>query len=176
MSARIGEDQVQRGKGVVKDKVVVIVDDSIVRGTTSKQLVQLIRQAGPKEVHFRITSPPIMYRATTAWTSRRRRNLSRISAARIEKIAEGMRLTARYLSHRRSSDIGSALIRDKFLRRREVHAVVARVHDGRRRNPEMDFLRSGLTNKLDELLRGRPRTIESSTMTTTLSLQRPLPR
>jgi amidophosphoribosyltransferase len=48
-------------KGVVKDKVVVIVDDSIVRGTTSKQLVQLIRQAGPKEVHFRITSPPIMY-------------------------------------------------------------------------------------------------------------------
>lgn len=46
-------------KGVLKDKVVVIVDDSIVRGTTSKQLVQLIRQAGPKEVHFRVTSPPI---------------------------------------------------------------------------------------------------------------------
>ncbi len=48
-------------KGVLKDKVVVIVDDSIVRGTTSKQLVQLIRQAGPKEVHFRVTAPPIMY-------------------------------------------------------------------------------------------------------------------
>jgi amidophosphoribosyltransferase len=48
-------------KGVLKDKVVVIVDDSIVRGTTSKQLVQLIRQAGAKEVHFRVTAPPIMF-------------------------------------------------------------------------------------------------------------------
>jgi amidophosphoribosyltransferase len=48
-------------KGVLKDKVVVIVDDSIVRGTTSRQLVQLVRQAGPKEVHFRVSSPPIMH-------------------------------------------------------------------------------------------------------------------
>jgi amidophosphoribosyltransferase len=48
-------------KGVLKDRVVVIVDDSIVRGTTSKQLVQLIKQGGPKEVHFRVTAPPIMY-------------------------------------------------------------------------------------------------------------------
>jgi amidophosphoribosyltransferase len=48
-------------KGVIQDKVVVIVDDSIVRGTTSKQLVQLIRQAGPKEVHFRVSSPPITH-------------------------------------------------------------------------------------------------------------------
>jgi amidophosphoribosyltransferase len=46
---------------VLKDRVVVIVDDSIVRGTTSKQLVQLIRSAGPKEVHFRVTAPPIMH-------------------------------------------------------------------------------------------------------------------
>jgi amidophosphoribosyltransferase len=48
-------------RGVLKDRVVVIVDDSIVRGTTSKQLVQLVRQAGPKEVHFRVTAPPIMF-------------------------------------------------------------------------------------------------------------------
>jgi amidophosphoribosyltransferase len=48
-------------KGVLKDRVVVIVDDSIVRGTTSKQLVQLVKQAEPKEVHFRVTSPPIKY-------------------------------------------------------------------------------------------------------------------
>ncbi len=48
-------------KGVLKDKVVVIVDDSIVRGTTSRQLVQLVKQAGPKEVHFRVSSPPIRY-------------------------------------------------------------------------------------------------------------------
>ena len=46
-------------KGVLKDKIVVVVDDSIVRGTTSKQLVRLIREAEPKEIHFRVTSPPI---------------------------------------------------------------------------------------------------------------------
>jgi amidophosphoribosyltransferase len=48
-------------KGVLKGKKVVIVDDSIVRGTTSKQLVKLIREAGPKEVHFRVSCPPIKF-------------------------------------------------------------------------------------------------------------------
>jgi amidophosphoribosyltransferase len=48
-------------KGVLKDRVVVIVDDSIVRGTTSKKLIRLIREAGPKEIHFRVTAPPIQY-------------------------------------------------------------------------------------------------------------------
>ncbi len=48
-------------KGVLKGRKVVVVDDSIVRGTTSRQLVKLIREAEPKEVHFRITSPPIRY-------------------------------------------------------------------------------------------------------------------
>ena len=48
-------------KGVLKGRKVVIVDDSIVRGTTSKQLVRLIREAEPSEVHFRVTCPPIRY-------------------------------------------------------------------------------------------------------------------
>ncbi len=48
-------------KAVLKGKKVVIVDDSIVRGTTSKQLVNLVREAGAKEIHFRITSPMIRY-------------------------------------------------------------------------------------------------------------------
>lgn len=48
-------------KGVLEGRTVVIVDDSIVRGTTSKQLVKLIKSAKPKEIHFRISSPPIMH-------------------------------------------------------------------------------------------------------------------
>lgn len=46
-------------KGVLKKRKVVVVDDSIVRGTTSKLLVDLIKKANPKEVHLKITSPPV---------------------------------------------------------------------------------------------------------------------
>ena len=38
----------------------MVVDDSIVRGTTSRKIVKMIRQAGAKEVHMRISSPPIV--------------------------------------------------------------------------------------------------------------------
>jgi amidophosphoribosyltransferase len=47
-------------RGVVKNKRVVVVDDSLVRGTTSKKLVAILREAGAKEVHFRLSSPPII--------------------------------------------------------------------------------------------------------------------
>lgn len=43
---------------VLKGKRVVVIDDSLVRGTTSQKIIRLIRQAGAKEVHFRIASPP----------------------------------------------------------------------------------------------------------------------
>ncbi|MXQ49671.1 amidophosphoribosyltransferase [Streptococcus pneumoniae] len=47
--------------GVVKDKRVVMIDDSIVRGTTSRRIVQLLREAGAKEVHVAIGSPELKY-------------------------------------------------------------------------------------------------------------------
>lgn len=47
-------------KGVLENRKVVIVDDSIVRGTTSKLLVELIKKANPKETHLKISSPPII--------------------------------------------------------------------------------------------------------------------
>lgn len=46
---------------VVRGKRVVLVDDSIVRGTTSVKLVQLLREAGATEVHMRISSPPFLF-------------------------------------------------------------------------------------------------------------------
>jgi len=43
---------------ILQGKRVVVIDDSIVRGTTSKKIISLVRQAGAKEVHFRVAAPP----------------------------------------------------------------------------------------------------------------------
>src|SRR6184192_3972578 len=48
-------------RAVVNGKRIVLIDDSIVRGTTSVKIVQMMREAGAKEVHFRIASPPITH-------------------------------------------------------------------------------------------------------------------
>lgn len=45
----------------VKGKRVIVVDDSIVRGTTSRKIIELLREAGAKEVHMRIASPPVKF-------------------------------------------------------------------------------------------------------------------
>ncbi|MBU1213398.1 MAG: amidophosphoribosyltransferase [Alphaproteobacteria bacterium] len=47
--------------GVLRGKRIVLIDDSVVRGTTSRQIVQLVRDAGAREVHMRIASPPIIH-------------------------------------------------------------------------------------------------------------------
>ncbi len=67
----IAPDQTQRELGVrmklsplgdvLEGKRVVVVEDSIVRGTTTKRIVQMIREAGAKEVHLRISSPPYQW-------------------------------------------------------------------------------------------------------------------
>ncbi len=48
-------------KKVIDGKRVVLIDDSIVRGTTSKRIVKLLRDAGAKEIHMRISAPPFLY-------------------------------------------------------------------------------------------------------------------
>ncbi len=48
-------------RSVVAGKSIVLLDDSIVRGTTSVKIVKMMREAGAREVHFRISSPPITH-------------------------------------------------------------------------------------------------------------------
>jgi amidophosphoribosyltransferase len=48
-------------RSVVAGKRIVLIDDSLVRGTTSVKIVRMMRDAGAREVHFRIASPPITH-------------------------------------------------------------------------------------------------------------------
>ncbi len=48
-------------EGVVMDKRIILIDDSIVRGTTSRRIISLLREAGAKEVHMRVCAPPFLY-------------------------------------------------------------------------------------------------------------------
>ncbi len=48
-------------RAVINGKRVIMVDDSVVRGTTSKRLVQILRDAGATEVHLRVSSPPVKF-------------------------------------------------------------------------------------------------------------------
>lgn len=48
-------------KSDLEGKKVIVIDDSIVRGTTSRRLVEILRRAGAKEVHFMVSSPPVKF-------------------------------------------------------------------------------------------------------------------
>lgn len=47
-------------ESAVKDKRIIVIDDSIVRGTTAKKICKMLKKAGAKEVHFRVSSPPVI--------------------------------------------------------------------------------------------------------------------
>ena len=47
-------------KEAIKGKKIILIDDSIVRGTTSKQLLDLVKEAEPEEIHFLVGCPPVV--------------------------------------------------------------------------------------------------------------------
>ena len=62
-------------KGVIEGRTVIIVDDSIVRGTTSQHLVNMIRACNPAEIHFLVSSPLLLVLATMVWIFLHLKNL-----------------------------------------------------------------------------------------------------
>ncbi len=75
---------------VLSGKRVVVVDDSIVRGTTTRPIVRLLRQAGAREVHVRIHAPPMTHSCVLGVDTARRSELiaARMSVPEIEKYIE----------------------------------------------------------------------------------------
>ena len=95
----------------VRDKRVVLIDDSIVRGTTSERIVRLLREAGAKEVHMRISSPPFRYPCFFGTDVDSRENLIACRLNSVEEIAKEIGADSlAYLSvdaaHRLAGDIG----------------------------------------------------------------------
>ncbi|MCR5755034.1 MAG: amidophosphoribosyltransferase [Acetatifactor sp.] len=77
-------------KNMIDGKRVVLIDDSIVRGTTSKRIVKLLRDAGAKEIHMRISAPPFLHPCYYGTDIDSEENLiaSHHSMEEIEKIIE----------------------------------------------------------------------------------------
>ena len=76
-------------KTVVSGKRVVLIDDSLVRGTTSKRIVRMLRDAGAKEVHIRPACPPILFGCKYLNFSRSSSEMDLIARRVIEKLEGG---------------------------------------------------------------------------------------
>ncbi|MGQ4808878.1 Amidophosphoribosyltransferase [Candidatus Entotheonellaceae bacterium PAL068K] len=86
-------------KRFLHGKRVVVVDDSIVRGTTSQKLVHMIKQAGAKEVHMRISSPPTIYPCLYGIDTPTRKELIAANHS-VDEICDFLRADSlAYLSH-----------------------------------------------------------------------------
>ena len=85
-------------RAVLKGKRVVVIDDSLVRGTTSKRIIAMLKRAGAKEVHLRIASPPVVGPCYYGIDTPTKEELiaNRMSLSEIEKFIEADSL--RYLS------------------------------------------------------------------------------
>ena len=96
-------------KELIKNKRIVIIDDSIVRGTTSAKLVKMLRDAGAKEVHFRIASPPFLWQCFFGTDIPERRQLIAYRNS-LEQIREHLNADSlAYLKTERLSEIAGGL-------------------------------------------------------------------
>ncbi len=94
--------------GVLRGKRVVVVDDSIVRGTTSRKIVKMLRDAGAPEVHMRISSPPTKWPCYYGIDTPTRGELI-ASSHRVEEINQY--ITSDPLAYLSLDEMGDAVLR-----------------------------------------------------------------
>lgn len=98
---------------VLEGKSVIIIDDSIVRGTTSRQLVQAIFEAGAKEVHFLLSSPPVKFPDFYGIDTPKQKNLI-ASQKSVEEIREFLGATSLHYISLDGLVKATGLPRDRF--------------------------------------------------------------
>lgn len=99
-------------RGMVAGKRVVMVDDSIVRGTTSKRIVDMLKHAGASEVHVRIASPPIQH---PCWYGIDMSTYRELIAANYTLEAIGELIGANSLGFLSEPGLEKAIVKDKSL-------------------------------------------------------------
>lgn len=99
-------------RGVVEGKRIVMIDDSIVRGTTCKRIVGMLKEAGAREVHVRIASPPIQHPCDYGVDMSTKNELV---AANYSVASIGQVIGADSIAYLSESGLENAIVRDKTI-------------------------------------------------------------
>lgn len=112
-------------RGVVEGKRVVMIDDSIVRGTTSRRIVRMLKEAGAKEVHVRIASPAIQHPCYYGIDMSTRQELIAANHS-IEEIAEI--IGADSIAYLSETGLEKAIVKDKTINQGICNACMTGVY------------------------------------------------
>lgn len=120
-------------KANVSGKRIIIVDDSIVRGETANHIVKLLRDAGAKEVHMLISSPPLYVRAISVWIFTTRSRLLQIGFHKKRYAIKSVRIRSAISAFRvliklprvQMSDFATVALQESILRKfRELYLLI----------------------------------------------------
>ena len=131
-------------RNLLEGKRVVLIDDSIIRGTTSRKIVRMVRGAGAKEVHLRISCPPTMSPCFYGVDTPSKRDLIAANKS-IEEIRQIHRGRFAGLSFVGGSAEELRRRRGQRLLRRLLHRQLSHAVGGRRRDPAGHGERPGLS-------------------------------
>ena len=153
-------------RSLLEGKRVVLIDDSIVRGTTSRKIVRMIRSAGAKEVHMRISCPPTISPCYYGVDTPSKNQLIAANKS-VDEIRDYIRRRFAGLSFARRTEESLRRRRENFLLFGLLHRQISYEHCGRGRNtacgcsalslfPRLNHARDRLQIRPDVELRSNP--------------------